>query len=248
MSCEIKYMEKIMIFQKKTMIKLPENILSQLIAIIVSLTNFVESTSETEGAGDMESIPDLPTATIKTESINEPDKTGSLVNDKGITQLVNILFVALGVSVIILKYTASKLTKGDLNKNESNSNRQQNDISDPDNKKLKGEYRKLRLQYFPAYFAAIFGDWLQGPYVYKLYSEYGFQENHIAILFLTGFGSSFTFGTFTGPLADKFGRKSMTQVFCLLYSLSCIIKFSSNFWILMCGRVCAGIATSLLFR
>ena len=237
-----------MIHQKTTMIRLPENILSQLIAIIVSLTNFVESTSETEGAGDMESIPDSPTATIKTESINEPDKTGSLVNDKGINQLVNILFVALGVSVIILKYTASKLTKGDSNKDESNSNSKENDISDPDNKKLLGEYRKLRLQYFPAYFAAIFGDWLQGPYVYKLYSEYGFQENHIAILFLTGFGSSFTFGTFTGPLADKFGRKSMTQVFCLLYSLSCIIKFSSNFWILMCGRVCAGIATSLLFR
>ena len=120
---------------------------------------------ETEGAGDMESIPDSPTDTIKTESINEPDKTGSMVNDKGMTHLVNILFVALGVSVIILKYTASKLTKGDLNKNESNSNPQENDISDPDNKKLIGEYRKLRLQYFPAYFAAIFGDWLQGPYL-----------------------------------------------------------------------------------
>ena len=162
-----------------------------------------------------------------------------------ITQVVNALFVGLVIAVVILKYTSSKVSE-DTKKKDSNST--ENDVDDHDNKKLKDQYWRLRLQYFPAYFAAIFGDWLQGPYVYKLYSEYGFQENHIAILFLTGFGSSFTFGTFTGPLADKFGRKSMTQVFCVLYSLSCVIKFSSNFWILICGRICAGIATSLLFR
>ena len=88
----------------------------------------------------------------------------------------------------------------------------------------------LQWRFFSAYFLAIFADWLQGPYIYQLYSSYGFAEKEIAVLFLTGFASSSTFGTFTGPLADKFGRKSMTQVFCLLYSLSCIIKFSSNLW------------------
>ena len=165
----------------------------------------------------------------------------------GMTQIVNILFGILIISVIILKYVSSKVTASDvIDKKEGDPN--QDDIDQHDQKNLKAQYRTLRLQYFPAYFAAIFGDWLQGPYVYKLYSEYGFQENQIAILFLTGFGSSFTFGTFTGPLADKFGRKSMTQVFCLLYSLSCVIKFSSNFWVLICGRIFAGIATSLLFR
>ena len=163
-------------------------------------------------------------------------------------KLVNILFTGLVVVVIVLKYVSSKASKACSVEKESINGVDKNDIDDPDNKKLKIQYRNLRLTYFTAYFAAIFGDWLQGPYVYRLYSEYGFKENQIAILFLTGFGSSFTFGTFTGPLADKFGRKSMTQVFCFLYSLSCVIKFSSNFWVLMCGRVCAGIATSLLFR
>ena len=122
--------------------------------------------------------------------------------------------------------------------NVSASDTNDNQVNDNDKEKCESQYRILKMKYFPAYFAAIFGDWLQGPYVYKLYAEYGFKENQIAILFLTGFGSSFTFGTFTGPLADKFGRKSMTQVFCVLYALSCVIKFSTNFWILICGRVC----------
>ena len=178
-----------------------------------------------------------------TNQNHESQKTSQIVGGMDFNYLVNLLFAGLVISVIILKYVSSSSSQKQPKPGED-----KNDIDDPDNKKLKTQYRNLKLTYFPAYFAAIFGDWLQGPYVYKLYSEYGFQENQIAILFLTGFGSSFTFGTFTGPLADKFGRKSMTQVFCFLYSLSCVIKFSSNFWILICGRICAGIATSLLFR
>jgi hypothetical protein len=34
--------------------------------------------------------------------------------------------------------------------------------------------------------------------IFQLYSHYGFKESHIALLFLTGFASSSTFGTFTG--------------------------------------------------
>ncbi len=88
-------------------------------------------------------------------------------------------------------------------------------------------YKVLQRKYFPAYFLALLGrinvtdaacnrfdlttifaactvgDWLQGPYVYQLYSHYGYSEGSIAILFLTGFASSGVFGTFTGPMADK---------------------------------------------
>ena len=56
-------------------------------------------------------------------------------------------------------------------------------------------------------------------------------------MFLTGFASSSTFGTFTGPLADKFGRKKLALVFCVLYAASCSIKFSKSFWILIAGRI-----------
>lgn len=50
---------------------------------------------------------------------------------------------------------------------------------------------------------AIAGDWLQGPYVYYLYSTYGFGKGDIGQLFIAGFGSSMLFGTIVGSLADK---------------------------------------------
>jgi hypothetical protein len=52
-------------------------------------------------------------------------------------------------------------------------------------------------------YAAIAGDWLQGPYVYYLYSQYGFGKGEIGQLFIAGFGSSMLFGTIVGSLADK---------------------------------------------
>ena len=52
-------------------------------------------------------------------------------------------------------------------------------------------------------YAAIAGDWLQGPYVYYLYSQYGFEKGDIGQLFIAGFGSSMLFGTIVGSLADK---------------------------------------------
>jgi len=47
------------------------------------------------------------------------------------------------------------------------------------------------------------GDWLQGPYVYYLYRQYGFDKGDIGRLFIAGFGSSMLFGTIVGSLADK---------------------------------------------
>ena len=88
------------------------------------------------------------------------------------------------------------------------------------------------------------GDWLQGPYVYQLYASYGFKESEIALLFLTGFASSSTFGTFTGPLADKYGRKKLALVFCVIYSACCVIKLSQNFYILILGRIMGEYARS----
>ena len=69
------------------------------------------------------------------------------------------------------------------------------------------EFKKFQQTYLIVYFCVMAGDWLQGPYVYALYSSYGFDQYDIAVLFVAGFGSSMIFGTFIGSLADRFGRK-----------------------------------------
>ncbi len=101
--------------------------------------------------------------------------------------------------------------------------------------------------FFAVYFLALFGDWLQGPYVYKLYDYYGFKESQIAVLYVAGFASSVVFGTATGPLADLVGRKKIALLFSILYTICCLTKLSSSYWMLMVGRIMGGISTSMLF-
>jgi len=90
-------------------------------------------------------------------------------------------------------------------------------------------------------------DWLQGPYVYALYTYYGYPKRDIGILYIAGFASSAIFGTFIASLADTYGRKLLILVFCVTYTLSCLVKHFKQFEMLLLGRILGGIAYSILF-
>ncbi|CAN6463783.1 unnamed protein product [Victoria cruziana] len=64
-------------------------------------------------------------------------------------------------------------------------------------------FNSFKNNYLVVYSLMMAGDWLQGPYVYYLYSQYGFGKGDIGRLFIAGFGSSMLFGTIVGSLADK---------------------------------------------
>ncbi|XP_072962824.1 uncharacterized protein [Typha angustifolia] len=108
-------------------------------------------------------------------------------------------------------------------------------------------FNSFKNNYIVVYSLMMAGDWLQGPYVYYLYSQYGFDKGDIGRLFIAGFGSSMLFGTIVGSLADKQGRKRACITYCISYILSCITKHSPQYKVLMVGRILGGIATSLLF-
>ncbi|KAM0934639.1 putative molybdate-anion transporter, MFS transporter superfamily [Dioscorea sansibarensis] len=108
-------------------------------------------------------------------------------------------------------------------------------------------FNSFKNNYLLVYSLMMAGDWLQGPYVYYLYSQYGFDKGDIGRLFIAGFGSSMLFGTIVGSLADKQGRRRACVTYCITYILSCITKHSPEYKVLMLGRILGGIATSLLF-
>lgn len=108
-------------------------------------------------------------------------------------------------------------------------------------------FARFRNNYLTVFSLMMAGDWLQGPYVYRLYEYYGFDVGAIGQLFIAGFGSSFLFGTIVGSLADKYGRRKAALLYVVLYSLSCATKHFNNYQVLMFGRVLGGIATSLLW-
>ena len=104
----------------------------------------------------------------------------------------------------------------------------------------------LSFKYLVVYLFVVASDWLQGPYIYALYSEYGYERDLISYLFVTGYASSMFLGTFVGSLADRMGRKLLSLAYCFLYSLCCLTKHSKVFSWLLLGRVLGGAATSLL--
>jgi len=108
-------------------------------------------------------------------------------------------------------------------------------------------FNAFKNNYLVVYSLMMAGDWLQGPYVYALYVFYGYDKGDIGRLFIAGFGSSMLFGTIVGSLADRYGRKRMSVIYCVTYMLSCFTKHSPQYRVLMLGRVLGGIATSLLF-
>jgi len=97
-----------------------------------------------------------------------------------------------------------------------------------------------------AYSCSIAAECMQGPYVYKLFSFYGLSKSEIGTLFVAGYFSSMLFGTIVTGLADRFGRKRLCLVYSLVYIGSFMTKHSTSYYLLLVGRMLAGIATSLL--
>jgi MFS family permease len=85
-------------------------------------------------------------------------------------------------------------------------------------------HRKLLQKYILVYLLATISDWLQGPFVYALYTDYGFKKIEIAQLFVAGFGSSMIFGSFVGGMADWGGRRTFVLIYAVVYIASCLTK------------------------
>lgn len=99
----------------------------------------------------------------------------------------------------------------------------------------KRRWTALLRKYLVVYLCATAADWLQGPYVYALYAEYGYSQHDIAVLFVAGFASSMVFGSFVGGMADWGGRRAFVILFAAVYAASC---FTKRTWVSVGVCVC----------
>jgi len=92
-----------------------------------------------------------------------------------------------------------------------------------------------------------FADWLNAPYLYKLYSLYGFLEEQVVIIYVCGLVFSLFFDIIAGYVVTIYKDEHVFKFSTILYALSCTLKASSNYNVLIIGRILCGAATSLMF-
>ncbi|XP_037128190.1 molybdate-anion transporter [Syngnathus acus] len=107
-------------------------------------------------------------------------------------------------------------------------------------------FRRFQSVFLRAYLLALWADWLQGPYLYKLYRHYSFLESQIAIIYVCGLASCVLFAPFSGWIPQVLGRRRTCLLFCLSYSACCLTKLSRDYFVLITGRILGGLSTSLL--
>lgn len=107
-------------------------------------------------------------------------------------------------------------------------------------------FRRFQTLFLRGYLLALWADWLQGPYLYKLYRHYSFLESQIAILYVCGLASCVLFAPVAGWLPQALGQRQTCLLFCVAYSACCLTKLSRDYFVLILGRVLGGLSTSLL--
>ncbi|XP_041095250.1 molybdate-anion transporter [Polyodon spathula] len=108
-------------------------------------------------------------------------------------------------------------------------------------------FRHFQLRFYRVYFLALWSDWLQAPYLYKLYQHYGFLESQIAVLYVCGLASGVLCGLVAGWLGGRLGGpRRACLLFCACYSACCLTKLSRDYFTLLLGRALGGLSTSLL--
>jgi len=64
---------------------------------------------------------------------------------------------------------------------------------------------------------------------------------------MTGFLAGAISASFTGKIADRYGRRAACLAFCVIYSLSCLTLLTDDIAILFLGRVLGGVSTTLMY-
>jgi MFS family permease len=149
--------------------------------------------------------------------------------------------VLLIATLILTNMFAPRDNDDDDNKN---NNKDDSAAQQKASEDLHKDFMLFRNQYILVYLVIMLADWMQGTHMYTLYLSYNVN---ISALFLTGFLSGAFFAAFLGSAVDKFGRKNSCIVYCVLDIILNTLEHSTNFGILLVGRVLGGISTNLLF-
>lgn len=158
-------------------------------------------------------------------------------------RLIEVILLGISLKACFVMWIIARRTKHD------------DEFADYDDKIRGGDnraqheavYRRLRNLYLSVYACATFGDWIQGGFLYALYAEYGYTMRQIGLIFVVGYGSAATVGTYVSALGDTRGHRRNCVLYGVLYAMSCLLCNFKSLVPLLLGRLLGGIAYSILY-
>ena len=108
---------------------------------------------------------------------------------------------------------------------------------------------RFQRRWLTVYFLVQLAQWIQTPYLFRLYASYGFAHSEIVTFFLLTYASSAVVGTAVGSLADRLGRKNGCYTFLILFTVSTVAKFNTQnaYKRVATSHLIDGVALSLLY-
>lgn len=109
------------------------------------------------------------------------------------------------------------------------------------------QFTSFQYTYFIVYFCFLVADWLNAPYHYKIYAEYHYMRDQIAVIYVAGYVASIMFAPIAITLPDRFGRKSLCCACGLLYAAASLMKCFNSYLALLLSRIISSTSSSVLF-
>lgn len=112
---------------------------------------------------------------------------------------------------------------------------------------INNEFEGFQAKYLALYILLRMSDGFRGPFLYPLYKSRGMSDHNINILFATTYLSSALFCIPAGYLADLKCKRGLIIVSCFIDAISCVLRLSSDYYILIIAHVLSGISYCILF-
>lgn len=109
------------------------------------------------------------------------------------------------------------------------------------------QFVSFQQSYFLVYFLILLADWLNQPYHYKIYYDFKYLREQIAVIYVCGYLASIIFSPIALTLPDRFGRKFLITVCGLIYAGASIIKCINSYFALFLSRILSATSSSVLF-
>ena len=155
--------------------------------------------------------------------------------------------IASYIAVLLFLYVLKTLLKVNQNNLRMSATLETLDPLINYNQSIYLKKESLRFRYMIAYIFTRSSIWAKGAYTYTLYTTiHGFSIREMGILYIIDGLSAMLVGPITGNLADIYGRKKFSMLYCVTVFTNLALRLTGKRSLAYVAQIFTGIGTGLV--